>query len=138
MRTKTFRFKQAAAPQRSFLIAISSTLPGYSARVEELLPSGERVPVTVRNGPRYELPPAYFYRMRQHIRGELTAYIISLLGYGQVDHLDATEDPSQFDCFMRADLAGWSEGFPEAVDDDMTNWHIVFGEDDLLSRMGNQ
>lgn len=127
MTIKTLRFQQATLPKRTFLIAISATLSGYSARVTELLQSGERVAIAVRNGPRNQVPPAAFYRMRQHYRGELIADVRAQLEYGQADRLDPSEDVSRFDCYTSANLIGWPEGFPEAVDDDMSDWQLTAG-----------
>ncbi|WP_199028895.1 hypothetical protein [Ralstonia sp. ASV6] len=60
--------------------------------------------------------------MREHYRGELVAYVIAQLGYGEVDSLESGMDASASDCYITADLSGWPEGFPGAASDNMGNW----------------
>lgn len=128
---KIFRHQIAGAGGgwRIYLVDITSTLHGYSARVTEVTAAG-REPVTIPMGvaPRNDVPPAEFHRMRRHLRGELNGTILTALRAGLVERIaDQPRVPGieAFDCYIRVNrdmLEIMQPPFAEAVEDDMTDW----------------
>lgn len=123
MPTKTISFQPAPGSPthgRTFEIRVKSDLSGYVAEVAELRADGATVAIDLPHGPRLEISPSTFYRMREHHRGYFLAELESALRDGPVVRLDGATSAPTF--HVRANLLGWPDGYPEAVDDDMAAW----------------
>ena len=124
MHTKTTRHATAERA-RNFEITVVSSPDGYVARVHEQLPSGERVPIALSGKPAFYIHPSTFYPARRHYRGELVGQIKAILNCGvisRLDQLDQGENIADYDSYIRANLIGWPDAYPEVVDDDMADW----------------
>lgn len=123
MSTKTIRF-QPALPSvqygRTFEIRVRSDVSGYEADVVELLFGGGTAPIDLPAGPRLEIPPSSFYSMREHYRATLAADLMCEIRHGTVTSLPASARPSTY--YIRANLRGWPQGYPDALVDDMAAW----------------
>ena len=124
MPIKTIRFQPASGISdhvRTFVIEISSDLVGYQSTITELLYGGRIDSIELPNGPRHEISPESFYKMRKHYRGVFEADLKNELRQGTVVRRrdQNTTCPTQY---LRANLRGWPDGFTGAIDDDMDDW----------------
>ncbi|MDT8840098.1 hypothetical protein ParKJ_21985 [Paraburkholderia fungorum] len=119
MHTNTISYQAAG---RSFEVRLSSTTEGYTARVFEKLGTRGIVQVALRSRLTWLIAPSTFYRLRRHYRGELLGLIQGDLKNQAVDRVVGEPERGDFDCYIRANLRGWPEGYPDAVDDDMKDW----------------
>jgi hypothetical protein len=115
---------------RSFDTRITSTREGYSARVIEQPLGGGTRPVALHRpfAPRDEIGASYFYAMRLHCRGVFVADVEEATRTGRFDLLDDNASETELvssDCYRRANLIGWPDGYPEATDDDLSDWRLV-------------
>lgn len=123
MPTKTIRFQpelRSAQHGRTFEIRVRSDVNGYEADVLELLYGGGTAPIDLPSGPRLEIPPSSFFRMREYYRGMLASDLMSEIRHGTVTRLH--DSASQSTYYIRANLSGWPRGYPDAVGDDMAAW----------------
>jgi hypothetical protein len=110
------------ANDRKFLIRITSDVGGYRARLMEMLSDELNVPAGLHLPPRHEVDPSTFYRFRKHYRKELLELVKCELLSGRVKRLDQDEVPTVLDAHIQASLKGWPDGYPKAVDDDLSDW----------------
>ena len=112
---------------RRFLVHISSDLAGYSARISETFASDDQAPngqpLVLKSPPRLEIDPGTFYRDRHHYRGELIKLVNAELAALQVHRISQDDDHQDTDAFIRANLKGWPEGYPEVTSDDLSDWN---------------
>lgn len=123
MPKKTIQFspvRPSTAHGRTFEINIFSNSNGYSAEVAELLDGGVRVPINLPYGPRVDLSPQSFFKMREHHRGCFVSDLKSEIRCGTVVRLSGSTNPPIY--FIRANLTGWPQGYPGALEDDMEAW----------------
>ena len=124
MATKIIRF-QPVAPStqhgRTFEIAITSDPSGYQAQVTELLYGGGSAEIVLPNGPRTEIHPSSFFKMREHYRGMLHSDVLAEITRGVVVRASGA-DQGKYLCYARANMMGWPDGHPEATSDDMAYW----------------
>ena len=123
MPKKTIQFipvRPSTAHGRTFEINIFSDSNGYSAEVAELLDGGVRVPINLPYGPRVDLSPQSFFKMREHHRGCFVSDLKSEIRCGTVVRLSGSTIPPIY--FIRANLTGWPQGYPGALEDDMEAW----------------
>jgi len=121
MKSKVYFF---SARERRFTIRITSTIDGYQARVMEVLSGDQVVPVALSLPPRLEFDPADFYRNRAKYRSELVLQVNSELLAWRVSRLTPEQASEDNDVYIRPNLAGWKDGYPLAVPDDMSDWDI--------------
>lgn len=106
---------------RTFEIAITSEPSGYQAQVSEQLYGGGSAAIVLPNGPRTEIHPSSFFKMREHYRGMLHAEVLAEITRGTVLRVSGTEQ-AKLPCYVRANMEGWQGGYPEATSDDMDVW----------------
>lgn len=111
--------------QRRFSVRMVSDMHGYSARLMEVLSEEEVVPATMNLPPQLEISPASFYRDRRHYRAELVRLVNAELREERVTRGAADSTGPIQDAFIRANMTGWPEGFPDAVADDLEDWISV-------------
>jgi len=112
------------ARERRFMIPITSTNEGYTARVMEEVSGGQVVPVALNLPPRSEIDPAEFYRNRAKYRSELVLQVNEELLVWRVTSLTPEQASEDNDAYIRANLAGWKGGYPLESKDDMDDWNI--------------
>ena len=117
------------ARERRFLVRITSDIAGYAVRLLEETdgPEVERMKaVDLIAPPRLEIEPSQFYRDRRGHLVELIRLVnTELYGWRVSERPEGSSIDS--DAYIRANLHGWPEGYPNAVDDDLENldrdWH---------------
>lgn len=129
--TSIIEVRTGASPMtQTFLVHFTSTLEGYQARVTERLSTDAIVPVALHRPLQQEIDPGTFYRFRTHYRTELFEQVKYELMSGRVQRLKAGETEPAVDAFLRANLRGWRDGHPDAVDDDLGGWDPLAGPQD--------
>ncbi|WP_321820867.1 MULTISPECIES: hypothetical protein [unclassified Burkholderia] len=120
------RVYEVQAGERLFYVRISSEPNGYSARISEVFhgvaPNERCVPAALYVPPRLEVDPGALYRDRQHYRVELIKLVNAELAAWRVKKVSAAEVHLNTDAYIRANLAGWPDGYPNSADDDMSDW----------------
>ncbi|MBZ5788737.1 hypothetical protein K8353_01310 [Burkholderia contaminans] len=107
---------------RRFSVYLRSDRHGYSGSLVEYLPDGFVVPAGLSLPPQCEINPTSFYKERRRWRAALVKRINEELDVQRVIRLDAAGSLAAQDPFIRANLEGWPKGYPEVVEDDLTDW----------------
>lgn len=114
------------ARNRTFEVTLRSSESGYAACVEEHLHDGKTVPLILVNRMALEIPPSDFFANRVRYRSELLSRIQEELKDGILErlNLDAPADLAKHDCYCRANLRGWPDGYPEVTEDDLSSFNF--------------
>jgi hypothetical protein len=107
---------------RRFEIRLSSAADGYFANVDEVLADGQRRRMSVPYARNLELHPSSFFRMRRHYRGFFIADVQAALRSVVVTASPSETGQADSTLFLKANMVGWPNGYPEAESDDMSDW----------------
>lgn len=112
---------EVRARNRRFIVRIMSDVGGYYGRVWELVSdslSERTAPVILNLPPRLEIGPGEFYRHRERYRAEFIQLVNAEVTAGRLHAHTVGSDHKTFDAFVKANLRGWPNGYPDATDDD--------------------
>jgi hypothetical protein len=112
------------AGERVFQVLITALLDGYSARILERVSDQLSVPAGLDVPPRQEVDPTTFFSFRLYYRSELIELVNTELLSWRVKRLDEAEAREDHDAYIRANLKGWPDGYPYAVNDDLSDWRF--------------